>query len=161
VYTYSKGSGWCYMFSAERFSVDDLVPNASYDSGVLATVASGQFTLSSNMDARGVPASTYRVDARSTGECEQSCGRSNTCKVFSYDKIAGSCYMYSTADLVANERYNSGIRRQAAEARAATSVPSSPTVSNSIASLGDQFSRRSNIEARNNTAFRNSRFAST
>jgi TPR repeat protein len=113
VFTYNKTSGSCYLFS-----VADLVSNENYDSGVLATVAtvtsgpaspSGQFSRRSNMEANGTVASPYQATVASTFDCEQNCARSNTCKVYSYDKITRSCFMYSAADLSSNATYDSGI----------------------------------------------------
>jgi hypothetical protein len=105
VYNYNKKLGLCYMYSVDSYSVADLVPSENYDSGVLATVTSGlaspsgQFSRRSNMDATGTRASPYIAAAASIVDCEQSCAKSNTCKVYTYNKTFRRCYMYEVANL--------------------------------------------------------------
>jgi hypothetical protein len=114
VYTYAKASGSCYTFSADRFSVADLVENPLFDSGVLATVTTGQFSRRSNMEANGTVASPYQATVASAFDCEQTCSRSDTCKVYSYYKLTGACFMFSAANLSSNTTYDSGVREEAA-----------------------------------------------
>jgi TIR domain/PAN domain len=73
---------------------------------------SGLFTISNNMEARGVANyQSYPPTVHSIGECAQTCSRSNTCRAFAYRRNFGSCYTYSKADLVPNVEYDSGVRR--------------------------------------------------
>jgi hypothetical protein len=102
-FAYNKQSTLCFTYKNV-----DLVPNENYDSGVLATVTSGQFSQRSNMEARGYL--QYAVAVASTVDCEQRCALSNACKVFSYNKKIGRCYSFSEADLYPNDDYDSGIR---------------------------------------------------
>src|SRR5262249_50328596 len=75
----------------------------------------GQFSRRSNAEGRGLQRSSpFLVDVASIVDCEQACARSNTCKVYTYAKIGGSCYMYSANtfsvdDLVPNALYDSGV----------------------------------------------------
>jgi hypothetical protein len=121
VYSYAKTGGPCYMFSGNWVSVDDLVPNEHYDSGVLATATTGltspssQFSRRSNMEARSRPQDSptaySSAFATSVDLCEQSCTRAALCNVFTYNKKIGTCIMYRFADLVPNDDYDSGIRK--------------------------------------------------
>jgi hypothetical protein len=79
---------------------------------VSSTDTSGLFTISNNMEARGI--ANYQSSpptVRSIGECAQTCSRSNSCRAFAYRRNIGSCYTYSKADLVPNVEYDSGVRR--------------------------------------------------
>ena len=105
---------------------------------------SGQFSRRSNMLANGIVASPYHATVASTFDCEQNCARSNTCKVYSYDKITGSCFMYSAADLSSNANYDSGVRNDVSAA-----LTSSP------------FTPRRNMEAKGNTGPFASAFAAS
>jgi hypothetical protein len=125
VFTFNKAGKSCYAYSRA-----ELVPNANFDSGVRAeqlNVAvqtsapasaveqpspTGLFTMRPNMQASSSLAGLERMfSARSLAECEQSCARSATCNVFTYNKAGGACSLYSRADFAPNAAYDSGIRR--------------------------------------------------
>ena len=109
---------------------------ATVTSGLVSP--SGQFLRRSNAEARGLKAaSPFTAAADSIVDCEQACARSNTCKVYTYAKIGGSCYMFSAntfsvADLVSNPIFDSGVLA---------------TVTSGSAPPSGQFSRRSNMAA--------------
>jgi len=125
IFTYNKGgSRLCYMYSNATFQ-----PNEKFDSGIrsdsgitsvlpasLATQSTGLFTIRSNTEAiatsiRNGYISTAR--ARSIPECEQKCAQSQSpaCKIFTYDRSSGMCYIYSDADFRPNEKFDSGVRK--------------------------------------------------
>jgi hypothetical protein len=84
--------------AAAAFADDaDKARRAAEANAVPATVTSGQFSPRSNMQAAtlSTPASPFVASGASTVDCEQNCARSNTCKVFSYNKKNGQCLMYS------------------------------------------------------------------
>jgi hypothetical protein len=109
VFTFNKAARSCYSY--ERA---ELVTSADFDSGVrvghsISNVAvqtpppasaseqsssTGLFTMRSNMQASG--SGLERVfSAPSIAECEQNCARSPSCKVFTYNKAARSCFVHS------------------------------------------------------------------
>jgi TIR domain/PAN domain len=94
---------------------------------------SSQFSRRSNMVANGSQASPFSIPAASIADCEQNCAQSNTCKVYTYNKKGGLCYMYSVADLTPSEYWDSGVLA---------------TVSSGLVSPVGQFSRRSNMQVR-------------
>ena len=73
------------------------------------TVTSGLFTMRTNMEAVGA-ATNPGGAVRSISECEENCARWASCKVFTYSKIKGMCYFYSTASFVPNADFDSGER---------------------------------------------------
>jgi hypothetical protein len=78
-----------------------------------ATTVTNLFLSKPKMEARGKSTSpfSYTTGVASAAVCEQNCAQSNGCNVFTYNKDKGWCFMYSSADLVANEDYDSGIRK--------------------------------------------------
>ena len=104
-------------------------PNEKFDFGIrsdlgitsvlpasLATQSTGLFTIRSNTEAIATSIwngyiSTAR--ARSIPECEQKCAQSQSpaCKIFTYDRSSGMCYIYSDADFRPNEKFDSGVRK--------------------------------------------------
>jgi hypothetical protein len=122
------------------YSVADLVPNENYDSGLLATAAtakaadaekarqaaeataaqatgpvtSDRFVRKINTQAKSnnyaSPYGRNGTSASSADYCEQTCRETKTCNVFTYWKGGLFCYLYSAADLVPNDGYDSGIR---------------------------------------------------
>jgi hypothetical protein len=122
IFTYNKKYRHCYMYSNATFA-----PNENYDSGVRidsdiksappvspATQPSpaALYTIRSNTEATGDQvAPVGRTPATSIGECERKCTESSTCKIFTYSKNLGVCYLYSRADFKPNERFDSGIRK--------------------------------------------------
>ena len=104
---------------------------------------SGQFSRRSNAEANGSRASPYEVAVVSTVDCERTCSQSNTCKVYTYNKKSGWCYMYSVADLVPNESYDSGVLWT--EGNPVPPIPPRPKPNQLTTG---QFSPRSNTEVR-------------
>jgi hypothetical protein len=69
----------------------------------------GLFTIKSNTEAVGKE--SYAA-VRSNIECERSCAQSAACKIFSYNKASGACYLYLRADsFKQNRNYESGERK--------------------------------------------------
>jgi PAN domain len=84
------------------------------------TVTKAPFEIRNNVEAvwtKGAGGSAERANQESVTsirECEASCARSPTCKIFTYNKNARLCYMYSSATFASNENFDSGIRNSAA-----------------------------------------------
>ena len=97
--------------------------------GPSTTVTSSAFTRRINMEAKSNALEPSTV-VGSTDACERKCAQNNAYKIFTYLKPNGLCYLYSSADLVANDLFDSGIRATVA------TVTSSP------------FTSRRNMEAR-------------
>jgi TonB family protein len=73
------------------------------------TVTSGPFVMRRNIEAVGAAASPGAT-VRSISECEENCARWASCKVFTYSKVNGMCYFYTTASFVSNAHFDSGER---------------------------------------------------
>jgi hypothetical protein len=72
----------------------------------------GLFTIRANTEATyttGTDVIFVRV-VPSIGDCEASCARSRTCKIFTYRRDDRRCYTYSNATLAPNYAFDSGIR---------------------------------------------------
>ncbi|HEY7005674.1 MAG TPA: TIR domain-containing protein [Sphingomicrobium sp.] len=126
VFSFNKAGRSCWSFSRA-----ELEANPNFDSGVRVEQsnlaiqtpapavaaeqpsATGLFTLRANTQASsGINSGLERISSvRSVAECEQSCARSPTCKVFSFNKAGGACSLYTRADFVPNAAYDSGERR--------------------------------------------------
>jgi hypothetical protein len=83
----------------------------------IASVARNAFVRKASTEARGQPISVsalfpYGASMPNIEACEQSCARNSSCNVYTYDNHKGSCFMYSGADLIANEAYDSGVRNK-------------------------------------------------
>jgi TIR domain-containing protein/PAN domain-containing protein len=82
-------------------------------------VTKGLFEIRANMEARettrGGPAylsgAAYLGYVGSVDECQQKCTQSASCNFFTFRKADRLCYGYSRADLVPNEKYDSGVRK--------------------------------------------------
>ena len=77
-----------------------------------APTVTGLFTIRSNTEASGDVAIPSAF-VRSIGDCQEKCAQWPTCKIFTYKKIGGSCYLYARADLRPNPEFNSGLRDSA------------------------------------------------
>jgi hypothetical protein len=87
------------------------------------------------MEARGSPkinqyssAPSSSFSVRSIDNCKADCAQNPTCNIYTYNKSNGWCYLYPSADLVANKDYDSGVRQQAAEVKAPVEFTISPGV---------------------------------
>jgi hypothetical protein len=78
------------------------------------------FEIRRNMEARATtpfidPLTYSPVQVRSMDECEQKCTQSASCNTFSFQRPWGAvqfhCYLYSDAELVPNENFDSGVRK--------------------------------------------------
>lgn len=70
------------------------------------------FTIMSGTEAVGDGKSVASsLGPMSMKGCEQSCQRSSSCTVFTYDKPAQSCYLYSSASFKPNTAFDSGLRK--------------------------------------------------
>jgi hypothetical protein len=78
--------------------------------GPSTTVTSSAFTRRINMEAKSNALEPSTV-VGSTDACERKCAQNNACKLFTYLKANGLCYLYSSADLVANDLFDSGVRK--------------------------------------------------
>jgi PAN domain len=76
------------------------------------TATTKLFTTRSNASAPDSVSPFARVPARSTGECEQNCARTEQCNTFTYNKSSGICYQYAhVPDFVASSAtFDSGVR---------------------------------------------------
>lgn len=75
---------------------------------------SAPFTRRTNLKAQGQAFVSYTSNVPSVSNCEQHCAQnSHSCNAFSYNKRNRDCYEYAVFELVSNEDYDSGIRRQA------------------------------------------------
>src|SRR5262245_23158553 len=89
-----------------------ILPSVSPKSaGLSSSTSTSSFERLSNMRNNGSFIDGARV--RSVGECEEKCRLLSACKVFSFDKITvnGWCGLYSAADLIPHDKYDSGIRK--------------------------------------------------
>jgi PAN domain-containing protein len=134
-FTLNKATQLCFSYSSPQ-----LVPNATYDSGVRQSLQTpvqtgtaqppaqqaaalpagepvstkGSFEIRRNTDASGIY--YYMTDVASIGECEQVCKEAVKCLVFTYSKRANLsgknvCFLYDRkAGFVQNNWYDSGIR---------------------------------------------------
>jgi hypothetical protein len=134
-YSYRRTDRLCYMYSNA-----DFVPNDNYDSGIRqpdastelpdvppgspmqkffdqffknrpATVASSLFERRTNVEGSWKSLTDVRRAASTIDECEQVCAGLPVCKAYSYRRTDRLCYMYSNADFVPNDNYDSGIRK--------------------------------------------------
>jgi len=79
------------------------------------TIAKLPFEIRPNTEARYIigPGVISSERVPSIGECEASCARSPTCKIFSYRRDDQMCYSYSDATLAPNAKFDSGVRNSA------------------------------------------------
>jgi hypothetical protein len=74
-----------------------------------AAKVAGTFTRRTNMEAKSKTLEPSIV-VGSTDACERRCAQNNACNIFTYLKQNGLCYLFSSADLVANDLFDSGMR---------------------------------------------------
>ena len=69
-----------------------------------------QFTIRTNTEAIGVISLLTPPYVRSISECEQKCAQTATCKIFTYNKRLKSCYTYTDANFLPDEKFDTGAR---------------------------------------------------
>jgi Caspase domain/PAN domain len=108
VFTYNKKVGSCYVYTKA-----DLVPNRDFDSGIRRSAEPSdplKFTIRNGLEASGIPAGQASF-SQSIANCQRACEQSGACRIFTYNKTAGSCYIYTRATaFTPNTQFDSGIR---------------------------------------------------
>jgi hypothetical protein len=80
-----------------------------------AAATKGLFEIRSNMmAATKFPVADFLGVVSSVDECELRCKQSASCNVFAFAKRTRACYLYSRAELVPNDEFDSGVRNSAA-----------------------------------------------
>jgi len=74
-----------------------------------ATSSTGLFDVRSDTEAFGD--ATPAIFLNSMPECEQSCQKSASCKIYTYNKDNRICYLYRNAELRPSTFYNTGLRK--------------------------------------------------
>ena len=124
-FAFDKRIRSCYLYSRA-----DLVPNANFNSGIrigqsksnpgaqsvtsasaaVQPSAARSFTIRSNTEAISDGEGGSAELAPSLGGCEEKCTQSPTCKIFTYLKSTGQCYLYPRATFIQSDNFDSGIR---------------------------------------------------